>query len=133
MIIFYVDDDPDDIEIFIDALKTTNSTIYCETARDGEEALMLLQTAVIHPDLIFVDINMPKVNGLEFLRALRSDIRFAKIPAIVYSTGLYDLNKVDREKLGVLKVIKKHSNYRKLCAELGNLITLHQLKSGFIF
>jgi CheY-like chemotaxis protein len=133
MIIFYVDDDPDDIEIFIDALKTTNGSIYCETARDGEEALTLLHAAVIRPDLIFVDINMPKVNGLEFLRALRSDMRFAKIPAIIYSTGFYDLDKVDREKLGVLKVIKKHSNYRKLCLELKNLITLHQLKSGFIF
>jgi CheY-like chemotaxis protein len=133
MIIFYVDDDPDDIEIFIDALKTTSASIYCETARDGEEALMLLHTAVMHPDLIFVDINMPKVNGIEFLRALRSDLRFAKIPAIIYSTGLYDLNKVDQEKLGVIKVIKKHSNYRKLCVELRNLIAVLQLKSGSVF
>jgi CheY-like chemotaxis protein len=131
MIIFYVDDDPDDIEIFVDALKTTHSGISCSTARDGEEALTLLDAAIIPPDLIFIDINMPKVNGLEFLRALRSDIRFAKIPAIIYSTGLYDLDKIDQEKLGVMKVIKKHSNYRKLCLELRNLIAILQLNSGF--
>jgi CheY-like chemotaxis protein len=133
MIFFYVDDDPDDIEIFIDALKSMNSGVSCATARDGEEALTLLYAAVIPPDLIFIDINMPKVNGIEFLHALRSDTRFAKIPAIIYSTGLYDLDKTDQEKLGVLKVIKKHSNYRKLCLELKNLISCLQLKSGFMF
>jgi CheY-like chemotaxis protein len=133
MIIFYVDDDPDDIEIFVDALKTITNTIVCSTARDGEEALEFLQNASTLPDLIFIDINMPKINGLEFLRELRSQARFNKIPAIIYSTGLYDLEEIDHEKLGVLKVMTKQSNYRKLCTELKNLLTLLPLRSTFTF
>jgi CheY-like chemotaxis protein len=124
MIIFYVDDDPDDIEIFIDALKTANSGISCATARDGEEALMLLQATNILPDLMFIDVNMPKLSGVEFLSELRSDVRFAKIPAIIYSTGSHNLEKVDQQKLGILKIMKKHSDYRKLCVELKNIIAL---------
>ena len=96
-------------------------------ARDGEEALSFLRTAVTLPDLIFIDVNMPKLNGIEFLSELRRNIRFAKIPAIIYSTGSHNLKMIDQEKLGVLKIMTKHSNYRKLCAELKNLIALLQL------
>jgi CheY-like chemotaxis protein len=133
MIIFYVDDDPDDIEIFVDALKTITNTIVCSTARDGEEALAFLQNASTLPDLILIDINMPKKNGLEFLRELRSQTRFSKIPAIIYSTGLYDLDEIDHKKLGVLKVMTKQSNYANLCVELKNLLALLPFRSNFSF
>jgi two-component system chemotaxis response regulator CheY len=56
-------------------------------ASNGREALQLLQTSAL-PDVVLVDWNMPEMNGLEFIQAVRSDDRFQELPLIMVTTEL---------------------------------------------
>ena len=63
MTILNVDDDEEDIEIFCDAVREIDSSIICLVAKSAEEALQILNSDIDLPAYIFLDINMPKVDG----------------------------------------------------------------------
>jgi CheY-like chemotaxis protein len=67
-----VDDDLDDQEIFLMTLEKINKNIKCLTANNGVEALSLLTQNSFVPDYIFLDVNMPKMNGIECLRSIKN-------------------------------------------------------------
>ena len=69
--IFLVDDDEDDKEIFMAALQEINTEVACITADNGYDALNKIKTKQANPDLIFLDLNMPLMNGQVFLKKLR--------------------------------------------------------------
>jgi CheY-like chemotaxis protein len=81
-----VEDDPEDQELFIDALHSITSTVGCYAVANGEEAMFTLLQEGLEPDFIFTDLNMPRMNGLEFLKTVRSIERFKSIPIIVFSS-----------------------------------------------
>lgn len=83
--LFLIDDDPDDVEIFEYALKTIDPTVHLFTAIDGEDALQKL--SIVTPDLIFLDLNMPKVNGMQCLVELRKMKHLDSTPIIIYTTS----------------------------------------------
>jgi CheY-like chemotaxis protein len=86
--VFLIDDDDDDREIFGEALNTLDLELRLETATNGLEALAKLsQPNFPRPDMIFVDLNMPKMGGREFLVALKKKPNFSDIPVIIYSTS----------------------------------------------
>lgn len=87
MIIFLVDDDTDDQEIFCNVLENISTTIECFTAVNGHEALQKLISGAVKPDLIFLDLNMPLMNGKEFLRAIKKMEGLKQIPVIILSTS----------------------------------------------
>src|SRR5690349_19380558 len=87
MIILAVDDDADDCEFFCDAIHEINNTIIVIKARNGEEALHTLHENVLLPDFIFLDINMPLMDGKTCLSEIRKDAKFREIPVIMYSTS----------------------------------------------
>ena len=86
MTILLVDDDRDDIGLFKEAVIRIDKTIDVIVGRNGEEALKLLQE--ITPDLIFLDINMPVMDGIKCLAAIRNDKSFDHIPVIMHSTAI---------------------------------------------
>lgn len=86
MTIFYADDDPEDRELFSDALGEVRPETELVFAKHGEDLLSLLKTTSKKPDLIFLDINMPVMNGRECLAALKRTAGFANIPVIMYTT-----------------------------------------------
>ena len=86
MTILTVDDDEEDIEIFLEAVRDIDSSILCVVARSAEEALMILNSDMDLPQYIFLDINMPKIDGHSCLKEIKKDKRFSKIPVIMYST-----------------------------------------------
>jgi len=88
MIILHVDDDPEDIEIFCDAVRQIDPSITCLVARSAEEALALLQSDIELPEYVFLDINMPKIDGNTCLQQIRRDIRLQNVAVIMYSTHL---------------------------------------------
>src|SRR4030095_16900984 len=86
-ILLIVDDDSDDIQLFCEAVAEINETFHCFSAGNGEEALQLLKSAIVKPDFIFLDLNMPRMNGKQLLVQLKKDPKFAKIPVVIYSTS----------------------------------------------
>jgi CheY-like chemotaxis protein len=81
-----VEDDHEDQELFIDAVHSISPSIGCYAVSNGEEALSTLLEEGLNPDFIFTDLNMPRMNGFEFLKALRSIEQFRSIPVIVLSS-----------------------------------------------
>lgn len=85
--ILLVDDDIDDQEIFLLTMQDTGTEVDCEFACDGIQALEKLGEAAYQPHLIFIDINMPKMNGLELLAELKQNPRLTETPIYMYSTS----------------------------------------------
>jgi CheY-like chemotaxis protein len=78
-----VDDDPDDIQLFCEAVSEINNTFHCYSAANGEDALQLLKGAIVKPDFIFLDLNMPRMGGKQCLVQLKNDPRISEFTFII--------------------------------------------------
>ncbi len=82
------DDDEDDCFLFQQALEELALLVHLTVVHDGEELMQLLyQEDAQLPDLLFLDLNMPRKNGFECLTLIKQDERFKKFPVIIYSTS----------------------------------------------
>ena len=102
-----VEDDPEDQEIFIDAVHSISATIGCYAVSNGEEALSALINEDLMPDYIFTDINMPRLDGLEFMKALRMIEKFRSVPVIVFSSETSDVMIQKVKALGARAIYSK--------------------------
>jgi CheY-like chemotaxis protein len=82
--IFVADDDPDDLDIFKIIIKEISSDIKITVAKNGLELLEFLDIVV--PDIIFLDINMPCMNGIDCLSEIRKQKKLDDVPVIMFST-----------------------------------------------
>ena len=90
--ILLVEDSPGDVTLTIEALRDAKVANNLHVARDGEEALRFLRREgefqdAPRPDMLLLDLNMPKMGGREVLAAMRADERFKKIPVVVLTTS----------------------------------------------
>ncbi len=85
--IMIVDDDPNDIELTIRALRKSRDTIAVTTAPRGEAALLLLGSAADLPPVILLDLKMPGMSGIDTLHRLRSDERLKRIPVVIITNS----------------------------------------------
>lgn len=84
-----VDDDLDDTELFNEAVEAVAPAVHCINVRGGKEALKALEGVCTQaPDIIFLDINMPIMNGWQVLTTLKEREGFRDIPVILYSTSM---------------------------------------------
>ena len=113
-----VDDDPDDQEVFLTALGDVSASALCLIAADGDRALELLHNEETFPDYIFLDLNMPRMNGFEFLAAVKKSKILKNIPVIVYSTTSQPSQIEKVKKLGATEFFTKTYKYQELCALL---------------
>lgn len=88
MNIALVDDDLDDVLLFRQAIKDINKSIDCVELGSGPDLLNYLSITSHLPRIIFLDYNMPGMNGLECLKAMRANPRFQTIPVVIYTTYL---------------------------------------------
>ena len=121
MVILNIDDDPEDLEIFYKAVKTVNPLAKCLLARDAKEALNILRDAII-PDYIFLDINMPMMNGKTVLTELRQNKKLEAVPVIMYSTTINPNETEEYSALGADQFLHKHNDFRGLCNALESLL-----------
>jgi len=121
--LFLVDDDRDDQDVFLDVLKDISSLINCATAFDGEEALNILKNNLPQvPDCIFLDLNMPRMNGRQFLKTIKSIEILKDIPVIVYTTSSSLKNKEEMTNLGATYFLTKPNSLAGLKKELEQVI-----------
>lgn len=123
IICFLIDDDIDDREVFMYALEAVNPAIRCITACNGREALNLLGKADIYPDLIFLDLNMPLMNGEQFLKEVQHCERLKKIPIIILSTSSNPKTVSETRKLGAKLFITKPDKVSILEKKLKDILT----------
>ena len=118
MLVLVVDDDNDDQVCFRDAVKQIDPAINLISAWNGEEALTYLHTrAVTFPDYVFLDINMPRIDGRKCLAAIRQHNLTKNLPVIMYSTSLSDADKLLFNNLNA-RFLTKASSYDQLVASL---------------
>lgn len=126
-----IDDDSDDRELFSEALASVDPEIVCDQATDGAEALKRLAMREIDkPDIVFVDINMPVMNGWQFLTQLKSEDNFKNIPVIVYTTSSNLKDKLIADDLGALCFITKPHAFGRLKKML-NIVAMHVSAQSF--
>ncbi len=114
-IILLVEDNPDDVTLTLRALRKSNVLNEIIVMRDGVEALdYLFGTGKFagcdtknKPQLILLDLKMPRMDGLEFLRRLRADERTQTLPVVVLTTSCEDRDKIESYKLGANSYVRK--------------------------
>lgn len=121
MIILNVDDDEEDIEIFCDAVREIDPSIICLVAKSSEEALRILDSDLELPAYIFLDINMPKVDGNSCLAEIKKDRRLSSIPVIMYSTHTRKSDIETYRQLNAGFLVKQNS-FHELVAELKKVL-----------
>jgi two-component system response regulator len=114
-LILLVDDNPDDIELTLRAFARCNIANEIVVANDGEEALQYLFTEGRHasrdgrvmPEVVLLDLKLPKVDGLEVLRRLRADERTRWLPIVVLTSSNEEQDIVRSYDLGANSFVRK--------------------------
>ncbi len=111
-LILLVEDDPDHELLTIRALNKSNIVNNVEVARDGEEAINLLfGEKPLRPQVILLDLKLPKVDGLEVLRRIREDASTRSIPVVVLTSSDEERDLVRSYQIGVNSYIRKPVNF----------------------
>lgn len=121
MVVLNVDDDQEDRAFFCDALREIDPTITCLVAGSGMDALALLEKRSVLPDYIFLDINMPMMDGKQCLKVLKSIPRLEPIPIIMYSTSTDTREIKECYKLGAIDFLIKPHSFEKLINDLTSI------------
>ena len=108
--IFYVDDDPEDLDFFRDVTSTING-IELFTHNRGDALINALHNPPPSPQIIFLDLNMPGKNGFEVLQELKSDEHLKDIPVVIFSTSSDEKNIAKSMELGASYFVTKLGMY----------------------
>ena len=114
-LILLVEDNPDDVELTMRALKKSRIASEVVVVRHGAEALDFLfatgaylgRNPDVQPDLVLLDLKLPKVDGLEVLRALRADARTRLLPVVILTLSNEEQDIVEAYRLGVNSYVRK--------------------------
>jgi CheY-like chemotaxis protein len=109
-----IDDDEDDQEIFLSALENISKTVKCSIYSDAAEALRALENNLLHPEVIFLDLNMPLVDGQQFLGEIKQIDELKDIPVIIFSTSSYEGSILLTKKMGAHDFITKPTSFNAL-------------------
>lgn len=126
ILITLADDDEDDRLFFIDAFEELKINTIVNTVNNGRELLSFLNhPETVLPNIIFLDLNMPILNGIECLKEIKLNDRFKEIVVAIYSTSSSDQDIEDTFVLGANIYIKKPSNFDSLKKILAEIITIN--------
>jgi CheY-like chemotaxis protein len=116
--ILLIDDDDDDQFIFLAALEDVAPASHCHISNNALEAFQYLDARAETPDMLFVDLNMPLMNGFEFLLILKKDPRFSRVPVIIFSTSDNPEDLERAKGLGAVQFITKTADIQLLKKDL---------------
>ena len=127
--ILLVEDNPGDLELALRALRKANLTNRIEVARDGAEAVAFIFCEGEHagrriedaPKVVLLDLKLPKIDGLEVLRRIKSDPRTKNISVVVLTSSKEQRDIVESYQLGVNSYIVKPVNFEAFTAVVHDL------------
>lgn len=92
-------------------------------ANNGEDALKLLENKDALPDIILLDLNMPKINGIEFLKILKADDRLKYIPTIILTTSNNQRDLLECYKIGIAGYVLKPLKYEDYVSKIEKILS----------
>lgn len=120
--ILLADDDADDRELFEEALADIHPDAVLTTAQDGEELMFILKN-YHKPDLLFLDLNMPRKNGKECLHEIVKHPELKKIPIVIFSTSVNPTDIEETFSLGAMLFFRKPNSYEELKRNVAEIFT----------
>jgi two-component system response regulator len=113
--ILLVEDNPDDVELTLRAFKKSNLTNEIVVARDGKEALDYLfvpdghagRSRSLEPEVVLLDLKLPKVDGLEVLKRIRADARTRRLPVVILTSSKEERDVLQSYDLGANSFVRK--------------------------
>src|SRR5256885_2297315 len=127
--ILLVEDNPQDLELTLRALRKGKVTNRIQVARDGAEAIEFIFCEGEHakrkiesgPKVILLDLKLPKIDGLEVLRRVKNDTRTKNVPVVVLTSSKESSDVVESYRLGVNSYIVKPVNFERFVAAVQEL------------
>jgi CheY-like chemotaxis protein len=113
-IAYLIDDDPDEQDFFEEALKDLDRGIQLIYGNDSRDAVKKLKRGNFIPDFIFLDINMPSLNGWECMTQIQNLEHLLNTPIAIYSTTLPDSIPAEAESIRIAEMIRKQSSITDL-------------------
>jgi CheY-like chemotaxis protein len=121
--ILIVDDDEDDRYILNEVLSEIDSSLQCTNLNNGVEAIDHLNQHIQElPDLVFLDLNMPVMDGKQFLKEIILQPRLKEVPIVIYSTSKNPGDEEETKILGAFYYLVKPVDFNALKAEVKNII-----------
>ncbi len=124
--ILLVEDNPDDVDLTVRALKLNKLLNKVIVARDGAEALALLfgtetRAPIPAPEVVLLDLNLPRISGLDVLRRIRADERTKLLPVVILTTSDEERDRVESYSLGANSFINKPVEFEKFSSAVKQL------------
>ena len=114
-IVMIIDDDADDREIFCEALQEVDGSVQCISCSSGAEGLEILNRPdQALPDFIFLDLNMPRMNGKQCLQELKQTDKLKDLPVFIYSTSKIADDVKTTQQHGAVYFITKPCSIKEL-------------------
>ncbi len=121
-LILLVEDNPDDEELTLRALRKQNIANEIVVARDGAEAVDYLTNADKPlPNLVLLDLNLPKIGGLQVLQRLRSEARTQYLPVVLLTSSDEDRDLIDGYRLGANSYVRKPVDFNQFVEAVRSL------------
>jgi two-component system response regulator len=124
--ILLVEDNPDDEALAIRAFKKSNMTNEIVVARDGEQALSYLfdkdrLASKEFPSVVLLDLNLPKIDGLEVLRQIRSNPSTKRLPVVILTSSKHEEDLIEGYNLGANSYVRKPVDFNEFVTAVSQL------------
>jgi chemotaxis family two-component system response regulator Rcp1 len=137
--ILLVEDNPGDVRLTREAFRSVNPYIRVSVARDGAEALTFLHQTGAHtqaprPDLVLIDLNLPKLKGHEVLAHMKGDAHLKSIPVVILTTSTNPVDIATSYELQANSYLKKPEEWQafeKLVRSLNDFWITHAILPGY--
>lgn len=117
--ILLIEDDFDDQHFFKQAVDCLHQSVFCKTVRNGQEAIDHLDQ-IQQYELIFLDLRLPAMTGIELLSELKRNEKLKQIPVVIISASTDPSDKINCEAIGIKNFFKKPVTISELCFFLQN-------------
>lgn len=123
-VVLLIDDDKEDQEIFYDAIREVDQSVKFVSELNSDEAITNITSMKSYrPEIIFLDMNMPRVNGKQLLVDLKNDPEMSAIPVVMCSTFFGERDLVETARLGAAHHFTKPTRFNELCQEIARILT----------